>query len=184
MTEQSQPPQDPTTPPSGQHEGYGQQPQDQQPSQPGQYPDQGQGQYAPQPYGQQGYAPAQYGAPMGGEIGQVRSTGVCILLAIVTFGFYTLYWFFKTHEEMKRHSGRGLGGGLALLLAFFVGFVMPYITSSEVGELHARAGREKPVSGATGLWYFPGMLILIGPIVWFVKTNGALNKYWQSLGAS
>jgi hypothetical protein len=27
------------------------------------------------------------------------------------------------------------------------------------------------------------MLILVGPIVWFVKTNAALNDYWKSLGA-
>ena len=82
----------------------------------------------------------------------------------------------------NNHSGQGLGGGLALLLAFFVGFVMPYLTSNEVGDLYERSGRSKPVSGLTGLWYFPGMLILIGPIVWFVKTNGALNSYWRSLG--
>jgi hypothetical protein len=40
----------------------------------------------------------------------------------------------------------------------------------------------KPVSGATGLWYFPGMFILVGPLVWFVKTNGALNAYWRAHG--
>jgi hypothetical protein len=28
------------------------------------------------------------------------------------------------------------------------------------------------------------ILPLIGSIVWFVKTNGALNRYWESLGAS
>ena len=83
---------------------------------------------------------------------------MCILLLFVTFGIYSLFWYFKTHEEMKRHSGLGMGGGLALLLAFFVGFVMPYLTSSEVGDLYERSGRSKPVSGATGLWYFPGML--------------------------
>ena len=60
---------------------------------------------------------------------------------------------------------------------------MPYISSNEVGDLHANAGREKPVSAATGLWYFPGIFILVGPIVWFVKTNGALNDYWKSMGA-
>jgi hypothetical protein len=25
------------------------------------------------------------------------------------------YWFYKTHDEMKRHTGDGLGGGIALL---------------------------------------------------------------------
>jgi hypothetical protein len=36
------------------------------------------------------------------------------------------------------------------------------------------------VSGATGLRSFPGVLIPAGPIVWFVKMNGALNDYWRS----
>jgi hypothetical protein len=125
-----------------------------------------------------------YGAPLGlGPRGEVRSTGTCILLTIVTLGFYTWYWYYKTHDEMKRHSGQGMGGGLALVLAFFVGFVMPYLTSSEVGGLYERSGQRRPVSGATGLWYFPGMFIIVGPLVWFIKTNGALNAYWRSLGA-
>jgi hypothetical protein len=129
----------------------------------------------PVPYG---YAP-----PPAMHVGEVRRTGVCIGLAIITLGFYSLYWYYKVHDDMKRHSGVGLGGGLALLLTLFVGIVMPYFTSSEVGTLYERRGQEKPVSGTTGLWYFPGILILVGPIVWFVKTNGALNEYWRSLGA-
>ncbi|MEJ7628811.1 MAG: hypothetical protein WKF54_04395 [Nocardioidaceae bacterium] len=36
----------------------------------------------------------------------------------------------------------------------------------------------------TGLWVIPGILIIVGPIIWFVKVNGALNDYWRSLGAS
>jgi len=118
-----------------------------------------------------------------GPVGKVRGTGMCILLLIVTLGFYSWYYFYSTHEEMKRHSGRGLGGVVALILAILVGFVLPYTMSNEVGDLQAAAGRKKSVSAATGLWYFPGMLILIGPIVWFVKTNGALNDYWKSMGA-
>jgi hypothetical protein len=129
--------------------------------------------------------PPTYAAPAVqlGPVGKVRGTGTCILLAIVTLGIYSLFWYYNTHEEMKRHSGRGLGGLVAFLLAFFIGIASPYISSNEVGDLYAAAGREKPVSAATGLWYFPGMLILIGPIVWFVKTNGALNEYWKSMGA-
>ena len=119
-------------------------------------PIQGGGQYAPQAYDQGSHAPQHYaqgGYPqqMGpGSLGKIRGTGVCVLLLFVTFGIYSLVWYFKTHEEMKRHSGQGLGGGLALLLAFFVGIVMPYLTSSEVGSLYERSGRSKPVSGATG----------------------------------
>jgi hypothetical protein len=133
-------------------------------------------------------APA-YAAPPPGQLGQlgpvgkVRGTGFGILLYIVTFGIYGIYWWYATHEEMKRHTNTGLGGVVALLLAIFIGIVMPYITSSEVGNLRERSGQEKRVGAATGLWFFPGALILIGPFVWFIKTNGALNDYWKSMGA-
>jgi hypothetical protein len=129
------------------------------------------------------YGPGQLApTPLQPSLGKIRSTGLCILLAIVTLGFYSLYWYFSVHDEMKRHSRNGLGGGIALLLAFFVGFVMPYITSSEVGQLYEARGQRRPVSGATGLWYFPGAFILVGPLVWFIKTNGAINAYWRSCG--
>lgn len=129
-------------------------------------------------------APPHSASTTPGQVGKVRSTGLAILLAIVTFGIYVIYWFFAVHNEMKRHSGNGLGGGLALLLTIFVGFVMPYVTSNEVGNLRSGRGMEPKVSALTGLWSFPGSLILIGPLVWFVKTNGAINDYWTSQGAS
>lgn len=125
---------------------------------------------------------AQYAAPHG-PVGKIRPTGIAILLCIVTVGFYSLYWYYATHEEMKKHSGEGLGGVVALLLAIFVGIVSPYLQSHEVGNLYERRGQAKPVSALTGLWVFPGIVLVVGPIVWFVKTNGALNAYWRSVGA-
>ncbi|MCW2858015.1 MAG: hypothetical protein JWR52_3630 [Marmoricola sp.] len=125
-----------------------------------------------------------------GPTGKVRSTGLCILLAIVTLGIYTWVWYFKVHSEMKRHTGSGIGGGVALLFLVggliigITGLVLPFLTSGEVGSMQERAGRQKTVSGVTGLWYFPGIFIIIGPIIWFVKTNGALNEYWRSQGAT
>ena len=119
-----------------------------------------------------------------GPVGQVRGTGFAVLIFIITFGIYGWWWWFKTHEEMKAHTGQGVGGPVALLLAIFVTVAMPYVTSSEVGGLYTRRGGAAPVSAATGLWYFPGMIIIVGPIIWFVKTNGALNDYWRSLGAT
>jgi Domain of unknown function (DUF4234) len=129
-------------------------------------------------------APAyvRYHQPVG-PVGTVRGTGVAILLCIVTLGIYPLYYYFVTHEEMKRHTGQGVGGGIALLLSIFAGIVSPFLLSSEVGSLYERRGQAKPVSAATGLWAVLGVLILVGPIVWFVKTNGALNAYWRSVGA-
>jgi hypothetical protein len=121
---------------------------------------------------------------MHAPVGKIRNTGTCFLLMIVTLGIYGWVWYFKTHEEMKRHSGTGIGGGIALLLAIFIGIVMPFLTSNEVGQLYQRRGQKAPVSALTGLWaLLLGWLFFVGIIVWFVKTNDALNSYWRSLGA-
>ena len=111
--------------------------------------------------------------------GSPRKVGIVILLYIVTFGIYGLYWYYITHDELKRETGEGLGGGIALLLAFLVGIVMPFITANEVGRLYERAGQAKPVSAVTGLWVIPGALIIIGPFIWIAKVQGALNRYWE-----
>jgi hypothetical protein len=129
-------------------------------------------------------APAPYGAPMG-PIGQIRSTWAVLLLSIITFGIYGLYYYFVTHEEMKRHSGEGVGGAVGLVIALFTfGLVTPFLLPNEIGNLYARQGRPRPVSATTGLWVLLGSIILIGPLVWLIKSNGALNAYWRSLGAS
>lgn len=123
--------------------------------------------------GNQPVAP-QYGP---GTVGKVRGTGFGIAIYIVTLGIYGWYWFFKSHDEMKRHSGQGIGGAIALLLAILAGIVMPFVTSHEVGKLYEARGQEPPVKAITGLWI---LLPIVGAIVWFVKTNGALNDYWKS----
>lgn len=133
-----------------------------------------------------GYAQpvAPYGAPMG-PVGKVRSTWAVIGLSIITFGLYSLYYYFATHEEMKQHSGGGVGGAIGLVLALFtLGLVTPFLLPNEVGNLYARQGRSRPVTAVTGLWVILGSFILIGPLVWLIKTNGALNAYWRSLGAA
>jgi hypothetical protein len=146
-------------------------------------------QYQQPAAGQYGYgampgAPvhAQYARP-NGPIGQVRSTGLQILLFFVTFGIWSFVYYFQTHEEMKKHTGEGIGGVLALVLSFFVGIVSPFLLSHEVGGLYERRGQQKPVSALTALWFFPGMFLLVGPFIWFIQTNKALNDYWRSVGA-
>lgn len=163
-------------------------------AQPGQPPaGYAQPQYAPQyagapQYGQvvpAGYPqpPASPGHPVG-PVGKVRSTWAVIGLSIITFGIYGLYYYFATHEEMKQYSGEGVGGAIGLVLAIFTfGLVTPFLLPNEVGNLYARQSRPRPVTAVTGLWVLLGSFILIGPLVWLIKTNGALNAYWRSLGA-
>jgi hypothetical protein len=142
-----------------------------------------QAQYAPVGYAQP-MAPAMHGRALG-PAGKVRSSWAVIGLSIITFGLYSLYYYFATHEEMKQHSGEGVGGAVGLVIAIFtLGLVTPFLLPNEVGNLYARQGRSRPVTATTGLWMLLGSFILIGPLVWFIKTNGALNAYWRSLGAA
>src|SRR5512139_2754476 len=62
--------------------------------------------------------PQENGLPTA-PLGKIRGTGACIALTFVTFGIYPIVWYYMIHDEMKRHSGDGLGGGLALVLAIF-----------------------------------------------------------------
>jgi len=115
-----------------------------------------------------------------GPLGQPRGIGFAILLYIITIGIYGWYWVYKTMEEMKRHTGDGLGGVLSLVVWILLAPVMAFVIPSEVGRMYRRDGREAPLSGWTGLWLFPFGIFLIPAIVWFVKIQGALNRYWES----
>jgi hypothetical protein len=125
-------------------------------------------------------APAAYGAPgQAGPPGETRSIGISILLAIVTLGIYTYVWVYKTQNEIKRFSGRGAGGPVGLLLYILLAPVTWFLIPSEVRELYESRGLPAPVSGLTGLWI---LLPLVGPFVWFIKVQGALNRFWEMQG--
>ena len=114
-----------------------------------------------------------------GPLGKERGVVFVILISIITLGIYYLVWVYKSHEEIKEHSGQGVGGVLGLVIALVVGFVTAFVLPSEIRKMYEQSGRESRVSGWTGLWATLGALILIGPIVWFVKVQGALNRYWR-----
>jgi hypothetical protein len=115
-----------------------------------------------------------------GPLGSPRGVGFGILMFIVTIGFYGWYWVFKTQEEMKGHTGNGLGGVLGLVVWILIGAVTAFVIPSEIGNMYAKDGRPKPLTGWTGLWLFPFGIFIIPAIIWFVKCQGALNRYWES----
>ena len=119
-----------------------------------------------------------------GPLGQPRGVVFVILISIVTLGIYALYYMFKSHEEIKQHSDQGVGGWVGLLIYIVIGFVTPFLLPQEIRKMYEKDGRTSPVSGMTGLWAIPGLLIIIGPIIWLVKVQGALNTYWRAKGAA
>jgi hypothetical protein len=117
-----------------------------------------------------------------GQPGETRSIGLSILWTILTLGIYQLYWVYKTHAEIKRYSGNGVGGWLGLVIYLVIGVVTPFLVGSEVRYLYEDVdGAESPVSGLTGLWI---ILPIVGAFVWFIKVQGALNRYWETHGAT
>src|SRR3970040_257566 len=112
-----------------------------------------------------------------GPLGKPRRIGFAILMFLITLRSYSLYWVFKTQDEVKEHSGVGVGGVLGLVIYIVVSIVTWFLIPSEVGKMYKADGREAPFSGWTGLWL---LLPIIGAFVWFIKIQGALNRYWES----
>ena len=117
-----------------------------------------------------------------GPVGETRSVGLSILWFILTIGIYGIYWVYKTQEEVRRYSGNGVGGVLGIVIYILISPVTFFIVPSEVRYMYEDLdGGQSPVRGVTGLWI---LLPLVGSIIWFVKVQGALNRYWESKGAS
>ncbi len=122
--------------------------------------------------------------PPTGPLGKPRGVVFVILVGVVTFGLYWIYWAYRTHDELKRHTGEGLGGVLGLVVWVLIGAVSAFAIPAEIGSMYARDGRAKPVSGWTGLWLFPFGILIVPGIVWGVKVQSALNRYWESRRAA
>jgi hypothetical protein len=123
-------------------------------------------------------------AGSGRPLGQPRGVGFGIFIYIITFGIYGIYWAYKTQDEMKQHTGEGLGGVVGLVVWILLNVVTAFTIPSEIGNMYARDGREKPMTGWTGLWLYPGIFLIVPAIIWFVKVQRALNGYWESKGAT
>ena len=111
-----------------------------------------------------------------GPLGQPRGVGFGILMFIITLGIYGVYWIYKSCEEIKQHANIGVGGLLGLVIWLVIGIVMCFELPSEIGKMYKADGQEAPFSGWIGLWV---LLPLVGGIVWFVKVQRALNRYWE-----
>jgi len=114
-----------------------------------------------------------------GPLGSIRSVGLAIVLFIVTLGLYGLYWYPVSFSELKKYRGQGVGGLGGFLLLFVA--VSPFLLPAYVGRMYKEDGRDNPVSGWTGLW---NLVPYVGVFVFIAKVQGALNRFWESKGAS
>lgn len=111
-----------------------------------------------------------------GPLGRRENIGVQIVLSIATLGLYGWYWAFKCHDEVKKHSGEGVGGLAGMLIYIFVGVVTLFLLPLEIKRMYERDGRPSPVGAGTAAW------VLLFGIPWYVKCQAALNDYWESKG--
>ncbi len=112
----------------------------------------------------------------GGDAYKVREPALVVIFSIITLGIYFLYWSYQVFRELKEHNGEGIGPVLGLVFAILIGVVNWFVLPSEIGNMYAAAGKEKPVSGPTGFW---NLIPLIGFIIWVVKVQNALNRAWS-----
>ena len=80
------------------------------------------------------------------EVGKPRSIGLTILLAVVTFGIWTLLWSFWNGEELRRYRVDGLGGGIYLVIALLIQPVLMFMMADEVAKLYEQDGQEAPIT--------------------------------------
>ena len=126
-------------------------------------------------------APMPAASPQGlGPVGKVRNPWAVIGLSIITLGIYFLFWTYFVFQELKDRTGQGVGGVVGLLIGIFIGIVNAFLLPSEVGNMYARNGKPRPVSGVTGFWL---LLPLIGFFIWVIKVQGAMNREWQGAAA-
>ena len=88
-----------------------------------------------------------------GPLGQPRGIAFAIIITIVTLGIYSLYWVFKTQDEVKEHSGIGVGGVLGLVIYIVLSPVTWFLIPSDVGKMFKADGRDRrrsPAGQASG----------------------------------
>ena len=89
-----------------------------------------------------------------GPVGNTRSVGLSILWFVLTLSIYGFIWAYKSHEEIKRYSGNGVGGVLGLVIYILISPVTYFIVPSEIRYMYEDLdGQKSPVRGITGLWF-------------------------------
>lgn len=113
-------------------------------------------------------------------IGRPRPIGITLLLWIVTLGIYGFWWTYYQYRDFKGYTGVGLSPAAGVVIQILISVVNMFILPSQIQRAYESDGETSPVTALVGLWF---LLPLIGWFVWFVKVQGAINRYWTAHGA-
>jgi hypothetical protein len=130
------------------------------------------------PYPGYGYQPLGVVPPNLGEV--YYNPALNILLYAFTCGIWGGIWAWRTHDDLQKHNGDGLGGVVGLVLGLLVQVAVMFTIPHEIEKMYQREGRQSPVTTLWGLWF---LLPVIGSFVWYLKVQSALNDFWISKGA-
>ena len=127
-------------------------------------------------------------APENRPVGQLntnRSLIKYILLSIVTFGIYSIVFFYSVGENMNvlasRHDGRKTMNYILVLLLAIVTFgIVPIVWMhslySRIGSEVNRRGLNYEIGASTfWLWGVLGSFIIVGPFISMHKLCTAMN---------
>ena len=115
-----------------------------------------------------------------GPVGTPRNFWFVAFISIITLGIYYLFWQYQVFRDLKQHTGEGVGGVIGLVIGIVIGIVNWFLLPSEIGNMYAKAGMEKPVRGVTGFW---NLIPIVGFFIWVWKVQTAMNERWESAGA-
>ena len=67
-----------------------------------------------------------------------------------------------------------------MLFEIFLPVVNLFLLPSEIGNIYEKAGKQKPVRGLSGFWWF---IPIAGYFIWINKVQTAMNDRWEEMGA-
>ncbi len=91
-----------------------------------------------------------------------RNMAVQILLVIVTFGLYTIYWFYQTANELKSIAKDDAASPALWTVLLFIPFGAFY-SYYKYGEIYEKASAEQ-----FNRWLLFVLYLVFTPAVWFI----------------
>ena len=114
------------------------------------------------------------------KLGKSRGVGIDIMLYVITLGFYGGSG--RTGPTRRSSSRRARASA-----AFSASSSGSCSTQSRLphsvrgpASCTSELGKSRRCRPWTGLWLFPFGILIVPAIVWFVKVQRALNRYWES----